>query len=380
MQAKRLLQALTTLLAVAAGGAAIAGETEGAPGYVFGWPFVEWEEMQPRGGDTRGPEVDVVERPTEDFRRLQAEGISKFERDRRAILAMAGPYRVSFDFLEVMGFAPDYEPARPYRSWATEYVYVIADEGDFISLQHLLVMRVVDEDGDVRGPFVSKHWRQDWHYEAERVPVYRGARTWRRTPVPEDAREGRWTQTVWGVADTPRYGARGEWRHTGQHSTWESDETWRPLPRREYSVRDDYDALVGRNRHTVLPTGWVHEQRNLKVTVPGPGDIGRRLAKEYGIARYQRIEGYDFSAGGAYLEATGGFWQEVREQWDRLLAERGTLHLKASVEDTRLFEPLFERAQEIADGGEFRAEADRRFIRETIDDYLAGRPSEDGGY
>ena len=49
-------------------------------------------------------------------------------------------YRVYFDFMETMGFVDDYVPAQPYQSWATEYVKVIEDEKDFISLQHITVM------------------------------------------------------------------------------------------------------------------------------------------------------------------------------------------------------------------------------------------------
>ena len=47
--------------------------------------------------------------------------------------------------------------------------------------------------------------------------------------------------------------------HGGGVSTWISDETWRPLPRREFSVRKDYDVLVGTNRHTITAQGWVQE-------------------------------------------------------------------------------------------------------------------------
>ena len=35
--------------------------------------------------------------------------------------------------------------------------------------------------------------------------------------------------------------------------------TWRPLPRREYTRRSDYNALDVVNRHTIVPGGWTHE-------------------------------------------------------------------------------------------------------------------------
>jgi len=73
-----------------------------------------------------------------------------YERDRRAILAMAGPYRVTFDFLEVVRFDPSLKPDAPYQSWGTEYVFVSEDRKDFIALQHILVQRVRMEDGTLR--------------------------------------------------------------------------------------------------------------------------------------------------------------------------------------------------------------------------------------
>ena len=354
---------------------------EGGGRYTFSWPFEAGDAMQPRGGSTQGPPVEMLRAPSADFRRIQAEDLSAFERDRRAILAMAGDYRVSFDFLEVMGYRADYEPPAPYQSWATERVKVIADEGDRIVLQHLLVMSFVDADGEMQGPFVQKHWRQDWRFEAEAAHVYRGANTWRRETVDKDAREGRWLQTVWQVDDSPRYAAWGRWRHEPEFSAWKSDETWRPLPRREYSARDDYDALVGTNRHVVLPTGWVQEERNEKVVVGAPGEIAERVVREYGIARYERITDYDFSAGDAYWEATAAFWKRVRAYWEALLAERQRIHLKSRVDQAGLFRPLFARAQAIADGErDFDAEADAAFVRETIDAYLADGPQAGTGY
>ena len=35
--------------------------------------------------------------------------------------------------------------------------------------------------------------------------------------------------------------------------------TWRPLPRREYTRRSDYNALDVVNRHTIVRGGWTHE-------------------------------------------------------------------------------------------------------------------------
>ena len=71
-------------------------------------------------------------------------------------------YRVNFDFLEVVAYAAPPRTLGPYQSWATEKVYVDKDEAGFISLVHILEMRLIDKNGKISEPMVTKHWRQDW--------------------------------------------------------------------------------------------------------------------------------------------------------------------------------------------------------------------------
>jgi hypothetical protein len=360
---------IALLMLALVGGFSHAAVGDSAKPYIFGWPFADMTDKPVRGGTTTGVPVTPVTETTEAFKRIHADGLSKQARDRRAILAMAGGYRVSFDFLEMLGFAPDFQPAAPYRSWATEYIYVVADEPRFVSLQHILVMSFVDDEGNTQGPFINKHWRQDWRYEAESAHVYAGGNTW-SVETPADV-SGQWLQTVWQVDDSPRYAAWGKWTHMPESSSWMSGETWRPVPRREYTARQDYGALVGSNRHVILPTGWVQEERNAKVVLDAAGDIDKRLAVEYGIARYERITGYNFGAGNDYWNKTGAFWRTVRQTWAALMTKHEALHLKARVDDKRLFEPLFGRAQAIADGADFSAEDNRAFVTETLKRYVA---------
>jgi len=70
-----------------------------------------------------------------------------------------------------------------------------------------------------------------------------------------------------------------------------------PPPGREFSVRKDYHVLIGTNRHTITPTGWVQEENNLKLAT----DQRKYLAREYGVARYERIRDADFAAETAAL-------------------------------------------------------------------------------
>ena len=367
------LAAAGLLLAATAAAAAEESADADEARYIFGWPFIDTTEMSPRGGTTEGPEVTVDTTPSAAWRKLGAEGLDKRERDRRAILAMAGPYRASFDFLETVGFSAGFEPARPFRSWGTEYVYVVADEPDFVSLQHIMVMVFRQDDGTLSEPMVIKHWRQDWRYEDTVMHVYAGVRRWQEVRLDEEAVEGTWTQAVYQVDDSPRYESFGEWVHTDGYSLWESAETWRPLPRREFSVRDDYDVLIGTNRHTILPDGWVHEEDNRKVVLEsadGGSAAADSLAREAGVNRYQRIRGYDWSAGDRYWTRTAPFWREVRQIWRALLQEHDELTIRKRVDGESLVMSLFSLA-ESSTSGDFDRQATRAEVEALLERYVS---------
>src|SRR5262245_50447071 len=178
MRSRALLLLLALTIGCAAHRSATPPQDARPHQFTFAWPFRDASDAAPRGGTTQGAPVELAHEPGPAWRALQEPGLSALERDRRAILAMAGTFRTSFDFLEVVGFRPGFVPDRPYQSWGTEYVYVLRDEPRFVSLQHLLVMFVQAKDGTVQGPFVVKHWRQDWRYEDTTLLTYRGRNTW----------------------------------------------------------------------------------------------------------------------------------------------------------------------------------------------------------
>ena len=329
--------------------------------YIFAWPQDE-AKLKPRGGTTRGVPVTLDAEPSEAWRKLREPGLSAKERDRRAILAMAGAYRVTFDFLEVVRFDPALKPDAPYQSWATEYVFVAEDRPDFIALQHILLMRIAGKEQE---PIVQRHWRQEWRYGAKELLAYEGENTWRVKAVQGDG----WTQAVLQVDDSPRYAARGRWEHSETQSTWLSDETWRPLPRREFSVRKDYQVLVGTNRHTITPLGWVQEENNLKMVLAGK----RSLAREYGVARYERIRDFDFEPARRYFEVTEPFWSEVRAAWRELAEGKGRFTLRAQPDQGNLFVPFFQYAGKLEEEAKpFDRDEVRAFVRKTMQErYLA---------
>jgi hypothetical protein len=366
------------LASVAVPSAALAQTKDAAPKerphrFTFSWPFEPGDKLQPRGGTTKGAPLTLATEPSAEWQALQEPGLAKFERDRRAILAMAGGYRTSFDFLETVGFTPGFEPSRPYQSWGTEYIYVVEDAGTFIQLQHLMVMFVAGADGKVQGPFVQKHWRQDWRYEDRDLHVYAGRNQWRRDLRDAAGVSGRWTQAVFQVDDSPRYEAVGAWVHEGTYSAWTSETTWRPLPRREASVRSDYQVLAGVNRHTIVPTGWIQEEENLKLVLDADGKPAADapyLARELGVNRYEHIVGFDFSAGDRYWQRSAVFWADVRSAWERVYAERERFEFLEEVEGREMFEPFFEYADALDNGRAYDSAAAADVIRRTFATFL----------
>lgn len=190
------------------------------------------------------------------------------ERDRAAIRGMAGEYAVSFSFQENLALTEGYKPRDRYEVDGTELVLLIEDTPARIALQHLLVT------GPASDPRVIKHWRQDWTFQDRELLEYRSGGVWYRKTLLAEQVRCTWSQAVFQVNDAPRYEGWGPWRHADGTSSWTSNETWRPLPRREYTERDDYDVVIGFNRHVMTPTGWAHEQDNTKVVLrgapPGP--------------------------------------------------------------------------------------------------------------
>ncbi len=264
---------------------------------------------------------------------------AQFEADRKAILAMAGEYAVTFAFTETVAIQAGYELAEQKVTPAREVVYVIEDEGDFISLQHLLLV------GDEESPMVIKHWRQDWAYEPERVMAYRGFQRWEVLDVSADDRDGAWSQTVYQVDDSPRYAAVATWEHEPNASTWEPPVSWRPLPRRDATTRDDYDVIAAVNRHTITPWGWTHEQDNSKVILRG--EEPEELVREYGLNSYTRTDLTGDEKAAEYWEATETFWAEVREEWHQIIATNDTFFVDDDAEGTKLYGPVLSEGQAV---------------------------------
>lgn len=251
-------------------------------------------------------------------------------KDREAILAMAGTYEVEFHFEETVGFPEGYEITDPYDASALEVVIIDEETEDRIVLQHILQTK--------RG--IIKHWRQDWLYENRELWEFQGNRTWKKRTLSEDEAKGTWTQRVFQVDDSPRYESFGKWQHQAGVSQWESALTNRPLPRREYTKRDDYDIMVARNRHALTSAGWVHEQDNYKLQLRDGEE--KILAREIGVNTYTRVEKVKCADARQWWRDHRPFWVTVRDRWDHIFANQEVLALAGQVEEKALYRHIFD--------------------------------------
>ena len=128
-----------------------------------------------------------------------------------------------------------------------------------------------------------------------------------------------------------------------------SDISWRPLPRREYTKRSDYNALAVINQHTLTPNGWTHEQFNTKV-LRNPDGSQVEIAREFGFNDYIKTTEVDFKPARDYWQATAGYWAKVRQRWDGFLGQAPGVHLKTKLDGMAMIMPLFTQAGEVQAG------------------------------
>lgn len=294
----------------------------------------------------------------------------KFQQDRAAILAMAGSFEVNFNFEETLAIRSNYELSEPYQSGGTEWVTVLEDSGERIVLQHVLVACDKDSNAPILEDrcFPIKHWRQDWVYQDTQLFVFKSDNVWEKQTLAAEEVAGSWSQAVYQVDDSPRYEGYGHWQHEANQSVWQSETTWRPLPRREYTHRDDYDVLVAVNKHIVTANGWYHEQDNYKL------DLQRNtaepvIAREYGFNSYLPAKAPELVLASDYMHETEIFWETVRNWWEHNEKRYASLQIKSSYSDRKMYEAMFELADNYRSAGRDEPGMQTR-IDETLQAYL----------
>ena len=258
---------------------------------------------------------------------------SKIQKDRDAINKMCGCFEIQFNFKETFQRIDDeeYVPSKEYRSFALELAIPIVNENKKISIQHLLIV------GPPNNQSVIKHWRQDWVYQNQDLYTYDTANTWNYTQMSKKRVKGQWTQKVFQVDDSPRYEGSSTWVHVDGKSYWENT-NYAPLPRREYSKRNDYNIMLRTNRHEITDSGWVHDQDNKKILKKEDEEIV--LAEEKGLSPYKRVSSKKCAKALEWWTNNEEKWSSVRNEWETVYNKKQSLTLNSSVDGKRLYEYL----------------------------------------
>jgi len=262
---------------------------------------------------------------------LSANAQNKFEQDRNAIKALAGFYKVTFNYAETFSPNDDYKFHDRHRSSAKEIAIIVEDSPKKIVIQHLLVMR-----GD---SMIIKHWREDWTYEDSKILAFDKEDTWKNVTLKPEEVKGKWTQKVFQVDDSPRYQAIGSWVHVDGRSQWLSYSD-SPLPRREHTERSDYNVLNRRNFVYLTPTGWMFEQDNKKI-VRTPGEKDKMIAQEKGLEEFVKTDPKSFAYSQEWWKKNEGFWKDARDIWDYVFASNAVIKLAPKVDNKLLYERFF---------------------------------------
>ena len=284
---------------------------------------------------------------------FSVKGQSKKIKDKLSIKEMCGCFEVQFNFAEtfITNNKENHEKSNNYQAKALEWAQLVLDENNEISIQHILI------SGNDNNPYIIKHWRQDWLYQNRNFYNYDGNNKWVFKRIPKKEVKGQWTQKVYQVDDSPRYEATGTWVHIDKKSFWEST-TSAPLPRREYTKRNDYNVLMRGNRHEISENGWIHDQDNKKVKRIS-GEKDNILAHEKGLNYYIRVDEQRCKDAVDWWIKNENKWENVRNKWEEIYARNTNLSIKKSVDNLPLFMKLF--SDEMIDSKQ---------INETIELYI----------
>ena len=266
---------------------------------------------------------------------ISTQAQSKKTKDRDAIKEMCGCFEVTFNFAETFQYSKDslYKPSKVKIASALEWGQLVTDEKNKITIQHLLQM------GPSENAYIVKHWRQDWMYENEDFYMFNGDNEWLYQTAPKKEVKKQWTQKVYQVDDSPRYEGSASWVHVDGKSYWENT-TDAPLPRREYTKRNDYNVTSRGNRHEITATGWVHDQDNAKI-IRTKGAVDVILAKEKGYNTYVKVADSRCQGAADWWKKNQGKWAVVRGEWDQVYAQNKDLHLEARIGNKPLYKYLF---------------------------------------
>ncbi|MDZ7933554.1 MAG: DUF6607 family protein [Emticicia sp.] len=273
--------------------------------------------------------------------------------DIKAIKAQCGCHDVDFAYAETFSPYKDYKFHDRYHAGGTEYVFVIEESKDKIVIQHLLAI------GD---SMVVKHWREDWTYEDPNLLSFHKDNQWKYSSVPKEKVKKTWTQKVYEVNDAPRYEGIAQWSHANGKHLWES-KVDAPLPRREYTKRQDYNVMKRGNRIYVNENGYLHEQDNDKILRKDGADV--LIAQEKGLNDYRRTDTKKCEVTEKWWAENGAFWTDVRASWQEVFDKHKDMSIKQFVR-TKTIDEEFKAIKKEKN----TSEINRQKLREVLAKYV----------
>jgi hypothetical protein len=279
--------------------------------------------------------------------------------DSNSIRTQAGCYEVTYQFTETLLMDSNY-PFRsvPYNAKGTEWIDLDETNNEQeIILQHILLI-----PGGV-----IKHWSHKWVKNPEFLFEFQGQNRWAKKHFSPSASRGKWAQEVYQVDGSPRYGCAAPWVHWDNHHYWEC-QTWSPLPRREFTKRNDYDILDRRNRHEIYSWGWSHEQNNLKIKLEQNDPVS--IAKEIGQDTYLRVADSRCEPARKWWQENKQIWNEIHHVWKDVYSSRDQIELKSKIDGMTLWERLFDFAESTATHPQRDVKETRKTIHSIIDEFL----------
>ena len=278
----------------------------------------------------------------------------KKEQDQKAIKSMCGCYEVKFNFAETFQFTKDslYIPSKTKYDYGLEWVELVEDQNNKIVMQHILITGKTEND-------IVKHWRQDWEFENTKFYDFKKDLIWNFETKPKNQVKGQWTQRVYQVDDSPRYEGSATWLHVDGRHFW-TNTTDAPLPRREHTVRSDYNVLKRTNTHEIIKEGWIHDQNNEKIVRTDNGE-DVLLAKEKGFDTYIKVDDSKCLIAQIYWKKNASFWKKVRDKWETVFVKDKDLVMQKAENKQPLFMKLFA----------LKPDASKDEISKIIDGYIA---------
>lgn len=280
--------------------------------------------------------------------------------DRDKVKELCGCFDVNFQFAETFSPQQGYKyHDRENISGGTELVYVVEETDKKLVMQHLLI---------ITDSIIIKHWREEWSYENPERWIYEGNNVWKKTYLKPEEVKGKWTQTVWEVSDAPRYQGHSQWVSLDGKWIWQNTAD-APLPRREYTSRNDYNILRRTNRIMLTDKGYVHDQDNEKIKRENGKD--ELLVAEKGWNTYNRVEEKECKAGLAYWGKTKEYWTAVRLAWEEYLKTHDRIQLKQNINGKVLHDHLFVQAAQYTKG-QLKKDDIAKTVTALLSEYLGG--------